>query len=107
MLPEATGPAGGHDAAHTLPAFLPWHREYLDRLEAELQKINPITIQSFGFIIAMSIAYGLSGKLTGILEKTSIQTQGCPIGIILTILCGPGITDNLKQLILVRKISFR
>ena len=41
MLPETTGPAGGHDAAHTLPAFLPWHREYLDRLEAELQKINP------------------------------------------------------------------
>ena len=41
MLPEATGPAGGVDAAHTLPAFLPWHREYLERLESELQKINP------------------------------------------------------------------
>ena len=41
MLPEATGPASGVDAAHSLPAFLPWHREYLDRLESELQKINP------------------------------------------------------------------
>ena len=41
MMPGATGPGAGVNGAHTLPAFLPWHREYIDRLESELQKINP------------------------------------------------------------------
>ncbi len=27
--------------AHMMPAFLPWHREYLRRLEIELQRIDP------------------------------------------------------------------
>lgn len=31
---------GAHMAAHRGPAFLPWHREYLRRLELELQRID-------------------------------------------------------------------
>jgi hypothetical protein len=27
--------------AHMMPAFLPWHREYLRRLEIELQRLDP------------------------------------------------------------------
>ena len=35
-----TGPAAGANSAHTLPAFLPWHREYLNRFEQALQTID-------------------------------------------------------------------
>ncbi|MBW4504648.1 MAG: tyrosinase family protein [Scytonema hyalinum WJT4-NPBG1] len=36
-----TGPAAGIDAAHEHGGFLPWHREYLSRLEKALQSVNP------------------------------------------------------------------
>jgi tyrosinase len=36
----ATGAAQGNPA-HSYPAFLPWHRQYLRQFEAELQKIDP------------------------------------------------------------------
>jgi tyrosinase len=35
-----TGPAAGANSAHTLPAFLPWHREYVNRFEQALQTID-------------------------------------------------------------------
>ena len=41
MMQEATGPGAGVNGAHTLPAFLPWHREYVSRLEEALQTIDP------------------------------------------------------------------
>jgi tyrosinase len=41
MFPGSTGPAHGVNTAHTLPAFLAWHREYLDRFEKALQSIDP------------------------------------------------------------------
>ncbi|HLP90106.1 MAG TPA: tyrosinase family protein [Nostocaceae cyanobacterium] len=40
-LGGGTGPAAGANAAHALPAFLPWHREYVNRFEQALQTINP------------------------------------------------------------------
>ncbi|AFZ33415.1 Monophenol monooxygenase (plasmid) [Gloeocapsa sp. PCC 7428] len=36
----ATGPAQGNPA-HSQPAFLPWHRQFLWQFEQELQKIDP------------------------------------------------------------------
>lgn len=36
-----TGDAAGVDGAHGGPAFLPWHREYLRRLEKSLQTVEP------------------------------------------------------------------
>jgi tyrosinase len=36
----ATGAAEGNPA-HSYPAFLPWHRQFLRQFEAELQKIDP------------------------------------------------------------------
>ncbi|MBF2002253.1 MAG: tyrosinase family protein [Synechococcales cyanobacterium M58_A2018_015] len=36
----ATGAAQGNPA-HSYPAFLPWHRQYLRQFEVELQKIDP------------------------------------------------------------------
>lgn len=36
----ATGAAQGNPA-HSYPAFLPWHRQFLREFEAELQKIDP------------------------------------------------------------------
>jgi tyrosinase len=36
----ATGPAQGNPA-HGQPAFLPWHRQFLDEFERELQNIDP------------------------------------------------------------------
>lgn len=41
MMMDATGPGGGHDAAHHHDGFLPWHREYLNRFEKALQSVNP------------------------------------------------------------------
>ncbi|MUG98607.1 tyrosinase family protein [Scytonema sp. UIC 10036] len=43
-LPQDTPPIGlaaGTDAAHENGGFLPWHREYLSRLEKALQSVNP------------------------------------------------------------------
>jgi tyrosinase len=40
-LGGGTGPAAGANSAHLLPAFLPWHREYLNRFENALQTIDP------------------------------------------------------------------
>ncbi|GAA6618097.1 tyrosinase family protein [Scytonema sp. NUACC26] len=43
-LPQDTPPTGlasGIDAAHENGGFLPWHREYLNRLEKALQSVNP------------------------------------------------------------------
>ncbi|AFY55832.1 tyrosinase family protein [Rivularia sp. PCC 7116] len=37
----ATGQQAGVDAAHGNSAFLPWHREYLNRFEKALQSVNP------------------------------------------------------------------
>jgi tyrosinase len=36
----AQGTAAGTDGAHRGPAFLPWHREFLLRLEGELQNVD-------------------------------------------------------------------
>jgi tyrosinase len=41
LLPGETGGASYRNAAHRGPAFHPWHREMLRRLELELQKIVP------------------------------------------------------------------
>ncbi|MBO1351164.1 MAG: tyrosinase family protein [Hormoscilla sp. GUM202] len=40
----------GLDSAHTLPAFLPWHREYVLRFEDALQEIDPsVTVPYWGW----------------------------------------------------------
>lgn len=41
MLPEAKGPAAGHDGAHESSLFFPWHREFIHRFEKALQSVNP------------------------------------------------------------------
>lgn len=38
---QPTGPAAGFSPAHDLPAFLPWHRELVYRLEQALQLVDP------------------------------------------------------------------
>ncbi len=40
MSTDAEGPAAGHDGAHESAILLPWHREFIDRFEKELQSVN-------------------------------------------------------------------
>lgn len=41
FMTGGNGPSAGVNAAHTLPAFLPWHREYVRRFERALQSVEP------------------------------------------------------------------
>jgi tyrosinase len=61
----ATGSAEGNPA-HSYPAFLPWHRQFLREFEAELQKVDPmVTIPYWDWTDPRSLAVILADNFLG------------------------------------------
>lgn len=89
---------GGPSNRHSGPAFLPWHRELLNRYEVLLQEANPTVRLMYwdwttdpanstgGFNFFTSSFMGASGRGTG----------GAPIGLPFSVLAPPSVTRNLS-----------
>ncbi len=71
QLRWGTGDAGGVDGAHSGPAFLPWHREYLRRFEKALQTVEPgVTVPYWNW------GLGTAADIQAPLAATTLGPEG-------------------------------